>query len=112
MNKYIRKINLFVLILLTIFLNSGCIYRAIIKQGNVFDPEDLAQVEVGMTQNQVRFLLGTPMVDDPFSQNRWDYVFYLKDSTGEAKQKGWVSIIFEDDIVNEIRDEQFLSSEL
>ena len=112
MNKYIRKINIFFLIFFTISLNSGCIYRTIITQGNLIDPEDLVQVEVGMTKNQVRFLLGTPMIDDPFTKNRWDYVFYLKDSKGMTQQKGWVTILFEDEAVSEIRDDQFLPPEL
>ena len=64
--------------LFAVLLSAGCVYRATISQGNIIKQQDLDQIEIGMTRNQVRFLLGTPMVDDPFHANRWDYVYYLK----------------------------------
>jgi len=82
------------------------------SQGNLIKQEDLDQVEIGMTKNQVRFLLGTPMIDDPFSRNRWDYIYYLRIRRDVASQKRWVSIYFEDDLVSEIRKEQELSPTL
>ncbi|MGI9234603.1 MAG: outer membrane protein assembly factor BamE [Woeseiaceae bacterium] len=89
-------------------LSAGCVYRANIAQGNLIKQEDLDQAEVGMTRNQIRFLLGTPMVDDPFHANRWDYVYFLKIGRGDALQKRWVSVLFVDDRVSEIRKEQEL----
>lgn len=56
----------------------GCVHRIGIQQGNFLDKEDIDRVSVGMTRVQVRALLGTPMVADPFNQSRWDYYFYLK----------------------------------
>ncbi|MEJ2258769.1 MAG: outer membrane protein assembly factor BamE [Woeseiaceae bacterium] len=89
-------------------LGSGCVYRANIAQGNLVKEEDLSQLEVGMTRSQVRFLLGTPMVSDPFHHQRWDYVYYLKVGRNDAVAKRWVSVIFEDDVVTEIRRDQEL----
>jgi outer membrane protein assembly factor BamE len=89
-------------------LSSGCVYRANIAQGNLIKEEDLAQLEIGMTRNQVRFLLGTPMIDDPFHADRWDYVYYLKIGRNAAIAKRWVTVIFEDDVVAEIRPDQEL----
>lgn len=57
---------------------SGCVHRVDIQQGNFLDSEDIDRVAVGMTRVQVRSLLGTPMVADPFVHTRWDYVYYLK----------------------------------
>jgi outer membrane protein assembly factor BamE len=57
---------------------AGCVHRINIQQGNFLDNEDIDRVAVGMTRVQVRALLGTPMVADPFVSNRWDYVYYLK----------------------------------
>ena len=94
---------------LALALGSGCVYRSNIAQGNFVKEEDLAQVEVGMTRNQVRFLLGTPMVADPFHANRWDYVYYLKIGRRDAVAKRWVSVFFEDDIVSNIRRDQELA---
>ncbi len=89
-------------------VSSGCVYRANIAQGNLIKQEDLDQAEVGMTRSQIRFLLGTPMVDDPFHQDRWDYIYYLKIGRKDATAKRWVSVFFEDDRVSEIRKEQEL----
>ena len=61
-----------------------------------------------MTRNQVRFLLGTPMVNDPCHADRWDYVYFLKIGRNEATFKRWVSVFFADDVVSEIRRDQEL----
>ncbi|MCU0255423.1 MAG: outer membrane protein assembly factor BamE [Vicinamibacterales bacterium] len=55
--------------------SAGCVYRPDIQQGNLLLQTDVDQVTVGMTRSQVRFLLGTPMVSDPFAPHRWDYVY-------------------------------------
>ena len=107
-----RKIILLGLIFSTLAFSSGCVYRANISQGNLIEQEDLDQVDIGMTRNQVRFLLGTPMIDDPFHASRWDYVYYLKIGRKDATFKRWVSVIFENDLVSEIRKEQELEPKL
>ncbi|MBW2472463.1 MAG: outer membrane protein assembly factor BamE [Deltaproteobacteria bacterium] len=103
-----RKIILIALLLSAVTTVSGCVYRQTISQGNLIEQEDLDRVEVGMTRNQVRFLLGTPMVDDPFHADRWDYVYYLKVGRNDATFKRWISIFFADDVVAEIRRDQEL----
>ena len=100
--------TLLLALIVMLALGSGCVYRANIAQGNLVKEEDLAQLEVGMTRSQVRFLLGTPMVADPFHHQRWDYVYYLKVGRNDAVAKRWVSVFFEDDIVSEIRRDQEL----
>lgn len=97
-----------VLLLATMLMSTACVYRANISQGNIVVEEDLDQVELGMTRNQVRFLLGTPMIDDPFHQGRWDYVYYLKVGRKDATFKRWISIFFEEDVVSDIRKDQEL----
>jgi outer membrane protein assembly factor BamE len=108
----LRKIAVFVLLLFVIGTSSGCVYRAPLSQGNLLKQEDLDQVVVGMTRNQVRFLLGTPMIDDPFHSARWDYVYYLTIGRDKATFKRWVSIYFENDLVSRIVDGQELSPDL
>jgi outer membrane protein assembly factor BamE len=91
-------------------LGSGCVYRANIAQGNLVKEENLSQLEVGMTRNQVRFLLGTPMIDDPFHRDRWDYVYYQKVGRRDAVAQRWVSVFFDEQgIVSEIRKDQELN---
>jgi outer membrane protein assembly factor BamE len=82
------------------------------SQGNLIKQKDLDQAEVGMTRTQIRYLLGTPMIDDPFTRERWDYVYFLTIGRGDAIQKRWVSVFFEDDKVSEIRSDQDLAPTL
>jgi len=103
-----RRLLLIILIFSGLAATGGCVYRANISQGNLIEQEDLDQAEVGMTRNQIRFLLGTPMIEVPFHESRWDYVYYLKIGRKDAGYKRWVSIIFVDDKVSEIRKEQDL----
>ena len=65
-----------------------------------------------MTKNQIRFLMGTPMIDDPFNENRWDYVYFLKIGRDQAISKKWVSIIFNENTVSQIIKDQNLSPNL
>ena len=110
-NTTMRIVTLLALLILAIG-NTGCVYRANISQGNLIKQEDLDQVAVGMTRGQVRFLLGTPMVDDPFHADRWDYVYYLTIGRKDASFKRWVTVVFEDDVVSEIRRDQELAPDL
>ncbi|HYD94346.1 MAG TPA: outer membrane protein assembly factor BamE [Noviherbaspirillum sp.] len=65
-------------------------YRVDIQQGNFISREMVAQLKEsmqrseGVTPEQVRFVLGTPLLTDMFHANRWDYVFRLKKRTGEV----------------------------
>ena len=107
-----RKTTLLLLALFCFAAVSGCVYRANISQGNLIKQEDLDQTEIGMTRSQVRFLLGTPMIDDPFARDRWDYVYYLTLGRDDAIQKRWISVYFVDDKVSEIRKDLELSPDL
>ena len=73
-------------------------YRPDIQQGNFVSAEMLSQLKVGQTREQVRFLLGTPMLMDMFHADRWDYPFYLARGNGELTTSR-VTIYFKDDVV-------------
>jgi len=107
-----RRLLILVLFFTTFAVSSGCVYRANLSQGNLIEQKDLDQVKVGMTRNQVRFLLGTPMVDDPFHRDRWDYVYFIRIGRDDATFKRWVTIVFGDDVVTEIRNDQELDPNL
>lgn len=80
----------------------GCVYRIPIQQGNFLEKKDLDQINVGMTRSQVRYLLGTPMVADPFNDSRWDYIYYLKRGRiGEPKRRHFI-VYFEGDKVAKV----------
>ena len=48
-------------------------YKVPILQGNIYTAEDLEKLQQGMTKDQVKFVLGTPLINDPFHAKRWDY---------------------------------------
>ena len=62
-------------------------YRPEIQQGNYISQELIAQVKPGMTREQVRFLLGTPLLTDIFHADRWDYVYWRETSDGKREQR-------------------------
>ncbi len=63
-------------------------YKIDIQQGNVLSQEAVSQLKPGQTRDQVRFLLGTPMVADIFHQQRWDYVYrYQSGKTGKVESR-------------------------
>lgn len=59
-------------------------YRPTIQQGNFISEEMLGQLKVGMTRDQVKFVLGTPLLTDLFHAERWDYPFRLAKGNGET----------------------------
>jgi outer membrane protein assembly factor BamE len=87
------------LALLASLIVSGCIYRVPVQQGNFLDDKELDQIKVGMTRTQVRYLLGTPMVADPFESTRWDYVYTFKQGAISRAQRRHFVVYFADDKV-------------
>ncbi len=73
-------------------------YRPDIQQGNFVSQEMLAQLKVGQTRDQVKFILGTPLLTDLFHAERWDYPFYLARGNGELTSAR-VTVFFKDDVV-------------
>lgn len=74
-------------------------YRINVQQGNFLEAKNLDQIQVGMTRSQVRFLIGTPMVADPFNVQRWDYVFFFKVGRTRQEISSHLTVWFEDDRV-------------
>lgn len=95
----IRLISITILVLVL----SACIktHRIDIQQGNLVTDAEIAQLSPGMTKREVRYILGTPLVVDPFHQNRWDY-FYSLDVKGEETIQRRFTIVFEDDLMKDI----------
>lgn len=74
-------------------------YRPDIQQGNFVSQEMVAQLKPGMTQDQVIFLLGTPLLTDVFHSDRWDYSFRLQKGNGEITTSR-VTVFFKDKLVS------------
>ena len=62
-------------------------YKIDVRQGNYVTQEMVAQLKVGQTQQQVRFILGSPLLVDIFHKDRWDYVYTFKPNHGELQQR-------------------------
>ena len=72
------------------------VYKLPTRQGNVLDQKDLDKVTLGMSREQVRFVLGTPLAATAMQSDRWDYYGYYKPPRGEARSRT-VSLWFEAD---------------
>lgn len=85
--------NLKALTLLSILAAStvagGCsiLYIPNVQQGNLISARALQQLQLGMTKDQVSYLLGTPPVRDPFHHDRWDYYFSFQKDGGPRTQQ-------------------------
>ncbi len=88
-----------VLLACALALTGGCVYRMNIMQGNFLEAAAVDQVTPGMTRSQVRFLLGTPMVADSFTPNRWDYVYVFVDGRTRKEERRHFVVWFEDEKV-------------
>ena len=63
-------------------------YKIDIQQGNVLTQDMVSQLRPGLTKDQVRYILGTPVLMDMFHANRWDYIYTLKKgNTGETERR-------------------------
>ena len=79
-------------------------YKIDVVQGNVVTQEVMAQIQPGLGRMQVREILGTPLLADPFHQDRWDYVFTIR-RQGVADQKRRVTVFFKGDEVERYESE-------
>jgi outer membrane protein assembly factor BamE len=70
-------------------------YRIEIQQGNYITQEMVAQLSPGLTRDQVRFVLGTPLVSDIFHEERWDYVFMRQRANSRDIEYRRVAVFFE-----------------
>jgi len=93
-------------LLLTTAILTGCggvgaldfpgVYKIGIPQGNIITQDMVDQLRPGMTKRQVIFVMGTPLVRDPFHQDRWDYIYSYQPGGGERGQEG-ITVFFEND---------------
>jgi outer membrane protein assembly factor BamE len=73
------------------------VYRMEIQQGNYLTQEMVSQLQPGMTRDQVRFVLGTPLLLDIFHDDRWDYVYRRGRAGSREIEERRLSVFFEND---------------
>ena len=72
------------------------VYKMTVQQGNIITEETVDRLEPGMSKSQVRFLLGTPMLQDMFHTDRWDYTYTIRRGHKDM-QKTRLTLFFQDD---------------
>lgn len=87
----------------------ACVYQVDVQQGNKLEPKDIDAVKVGMTRNQVRFLLGTPVVQDLMHPDRWDYIYFFRQGRSRTSERRWLIVWFDGDRVRDIQKDVALA---
>ncbi len=85
---------------ITLILLLGCqsklltVHKIDVQQGNALDSEMVNKVELGMTQEQVQYVLGSPLITDSFHPGRWDYIYLFTPGYGEQERRQ-LTLIFD-----------------
>ncbi len=66
-------------------LLAGCAHKIDVQQGNLVSQESLDKLKVGMSEAQVRFAIGDPLIRDPFHAGRWDYLYRMRRGDGTVE---------------------------
>jgi len=105
------------LILSLPFLTAACAlapglnpYRIEIQQGNYITQEMVAQLKPGLTRDQVRFVLGTPLVSDIFHEERWDYVFMRQRASRSEIEYGRIAVFFDDGKLKRVEEDMIAAA--
>jgi outer membrane protein assembly factor BamE len=77
------------------------VHRVTVQQGNVLSQEMVDKLKPGMTRRQVAFVMGEPVLKDPFDPDRWDYVYSIR-VPNVGTQVTHVSLLFENDLLTTI----------
>ena len=78
-----------------------------LQQGNTVKLEQLESIEVGMTKSEVRKIMGSPMLSDPFHNQRWDYIYRFIPNKGFVR-KSLLTLYFEEDVLVKIDDSKYV----
>ena len=70
------------------------VYKIDVAQGNIVTQDLLDKLEVGMSPNQVQYILGAPLIEDSFNEDRWDYFYSLKLGRDNKTSTSRVSVYF------------------
>ncbi|WP_242513509.1 outer membrane protein assembly factor BamE [Halochromatium salexigens] len=76
--------------------NLPFVYKMTVQQGNVITERMVNQIQLGMNREQVRFVLGTPLLSDMFHTDRWDYIYTIRRGHAPMETKR-LTLWFEDD---------------
>ncbi len=109
----LKKFNTSILLLFSMIVLNGCAawfpeaHKLDLQQGNTVKLEQLEAISIGMTKTEVRKIMGSPMLSDPFHNQRWDYIYRFIPNKG-FERKSLLTLYFEDDVLVEIDDSQYV----
>ncbi|MFT4635803.1 MAG: outer membrane protein assembly factor BamE [Arenicella sp.] len=94
------------------FALSACIrpYQPNVQQGNIINNSDLSEIRYGMSKQEILFILGTPMVIDPFNEQRWDYFYSNRDQRKKETTQRLITALFNGDKLVELTGDVDLSN--
>lgn len=97
-----RKILISVVLMWLAGLAGCSVYRPTIQQGNILDTKQVDKLKLGMSRNQVIYVMGTPLLEDPFHKNRWDYIHTVKNGKTQVTTIQRLTLYFKDDQLSRI----------
>ena len=100
MKENLKVSNAFLLIFLISACSSFSFYKVPVTQGNIFEEEDIEKLQVGQSMDQVQFILGSPMIKDPFRSNRWDYLNLIMVGDEKIVEKKLIVIFDEENLLS------------
>jgi outer membrane protein assembly factor BamE len=95
-----------VLALAALLGGCGLIYKVDVYQGNLLETKNVEQLKPGLTKRQVYALLGSPSVQDPFHQSRWDYVATVSKRGSDPEVKN-LTLTFDGDVLASVDGDYF-----
>jgi outer membrane protein assembly factor BamE len=104
MQKYFTSI-----IILFALFTTGCasmpfLYKPPIQQGNVVTPDMVARLKTGMTPDQVRYVLGEPILNPALNHQRWEYVYTYLPNRGKMERR-LVTVYFQNGVMEKVTTE-------
>ena len=93
--------KLFLIPILVALVSSCATYKPVIQQGNALESSTVYRVKVGMSKAQVISTLGSPLMQDDFRANRWDYLYYSNNNGVRSEQKNLI-LNFSNGVISKI----------
>lgn len=112
MKLRMQAIKTGLIVILCTSVLGACIrpYQPDIQQGNIINNSDLREIHYGMSKQEVLFILGTPMVIDPFNEQRWDYFYSRRNQQRKQTDQRVITVIFDGDKLVEMKGDVTLDN--
>lgn len=100
-----RRVLILIISLFITLIIASCAYKPDVQQGNTYDDKQVSQLKIGMSRQQVVFIMGTALLKDPFHKNRWDYLYTYAKGREKAERR-LLTLYFKNDRLSKIDKSQ------